>query len=246
VALIESGVTHKNNGADMNEHLQTGKLEITDDLLSLPVHVGDAWQLQADRLGKQRYFAKLIGYLNQRSLIVMVFGADTLPAIGDGFSVRGFIGNKTYEFYSHVTGVSNSPYPHLHLDFPKQTQTRLMRRAIRVRTQLPAVASGLPSNLKATLVVSEISATGAGLSADVFLGTVGDYITLNFSIPSEGVDQFYNIPVVIRNVADAVDASYALQYGVEFVAVTDILRSALQEYLCVKLLGMDKPSSGFI
>lgn len=230
----------------MSKHLQTGQMEITDDLLALPVHIGDSWQLQAHTQAKGRYFAKLIGYVNHKSLIVMLPGVDSLPALGDEFSVRGFVGKKTYEFYGAVTSVSSTPYLHFHLDFPKQIQTCMMRRAIRVRTHLLGTASGLANNMKVSFEISEISATGAGLLTDVVLGAAGDSIVLNIMMPSDGVDKLHSISVLIRNVENAADTGHALRYGVEFVGVTDSLRSALQEYLCLKLLGLDKSNSGFV
>jgi len=169
----------------MSQHLQTGKLDVTDNLLALPVRLGDAWQMQSDNKTGQRHYAKLIGYVNQQSLIVIMPSADALPACGEGFLLRGFVGNKIYEFYSKVLQVNSSPYPYLHLSFPKQVTTTQMRRAIRVRTHRPATASGLAGRLKVELLISELSATGAALRSAACLGEVGDYLTLNFTLLSE-------------------------------------------------------------
>ncbi len=227
----------------MDRHLQTGKLEVTDNLLALPVRLGDAWQMQADGKTGQRHYAKLIGYVNQQSLIVIMPSAQALPACGTGFLLRGFVGNKTYQFYSTVLSVSHSPYAHLHLSFPKQVSTTQMRRAIRVRTHRPATASGLPGGGKVALVIVELSATGAALRSTSRLGEEGDYVTLSFNLLSESGELPCNVMVVIRHITVGADDT---EYGVEFIAVTDALRSALQEYLCVLLLDMDKPSSGFV
>lgn len=230
----------------MGHYLQTGKLEVTDNLLALSVRLGDAWQMQADGKAGLRQYAKLIGYVNKESLIVILPGTQALPAVGTGFLLRGFISNKTYEFYSKVLSVSSSPYAHLHFSFPKQVSITHMRRAIRVRTHRPATASGMAGGLKESLLIKELSATGAGLRSAARLGGLGDYLTLNFTVLSESGELACCVTVVIRGIEMYSDGSKDLRYGVEFVAMTDSLRSALQEYLCVLLLDMGKPSSGFV
>lgn len=230
----------------MSQHLQTGKLEVTENLLALSVRLGDALQMQSDSKTGLRHYAKLIGYVNQQSLIVVMPGARALPALDEGFLLRGFVGNKIYEFYSKVLSVSNNPYPHLHLSFPKQVTTTQMRRPIRVRTYRTATASGMPDGTKLALLIHELSATGAGLSCESHLGVMGDYLTLNFTVPSEAGDLPCCVTVVIRRIEPLGEGRPALRYGVEFVAMPDALRSALQEYLCVLLLDLDKPRSGFI
>ena len=225
----------------MSQHLQTGKLEVTENLFALSVRVGDAWQMQADGKTGLRQYAKLIGYVNKESLIVVMPGARVLPACGDGFLLRGFVGNKTYEFYSKVLSVSNHPYPHLHFSFPKQVTITQMRRAIRVRTHRPATVSGFPGAVNVVLLSRELSSTGAELDSKIRLGELGDYITLNFTVLSESGELPCCATVVIRRIDPE-----SSKYGVEFVAMSDSLRSALQEYLCILLLDIDKPRSGFV
>ncbi|MGZ8257330.1 MAG: flagellar brake domain-containing protein [Gallionella sp.] len=230
----------------MSHALQTGKLEVTDNLLSLPVRLGDAWQMRADDKTGTRQYAKLIGYVNHESLIVMLPGTQTLPDVGAGFLLRGFVGNKTYEFYSKVLSVSSIPYLYLHLTFPKQVSITHMRRAIRVRTYRPATASGMAGRAKEELLITELSGTGAGLRCVARLGGLGDYLTLNFTVLSESGEQPCCVAVVIRSIHEPVEGSKDFLYGVEFVAMTDSLRSALQEYLCVLLLDIGTPRSGFV
>ena len=220
----------------MNNNLQTGKLEISDDFLALQLQVGDALQLQADAPNQPRAHAKLLGYLTQQSVIVALPSLQNQVQIGDGFVLRGFVGNTSYEFYSRVLSVSDSPYTHVHFAFPQQISLKKMRGAMRIKVYCAATLS--VQGLKNSVDLTELSESGGNFRCATACASSGDAVTLNFSLPLGEQMQAFKLQAVVRNVeADA----HGHKYGVEFVELGRAARSALQEWVCVTLIQLAEP-----
>jgi len=217
----------------MSNNLQTGKFDTSEDFLSMAANIGDALQLQDLGGQGQRYFAKLIGYLNKRSITVTqpkVGGELVSVSVGDQFFVRGFAGAKTYEYNATVLAVASLPYSHLHLSFPEQVSTLQMRGAIRIKTKQPCFIVAAVSGLKMPAAINDLSTSGASLISNVRLGQRGEPIQINVNLAIEGDEQAYVISAIIRNVGEA-NADNAVTYGVEFVSTTNRTRIALQTYV---------------
>lgn len=220
----------------MNNNLQTGKLEISDDFFALQLQIGDALQLQADAPNSSRTHAKLLGYLAQQSLIVTLSSAQNQVQIGDGFVLRGFVGNTSYEFYSRVLSVSDAPYAHVHFAFPQQIGLKKMRRAMRVKLNCAATLSA--QGIKNPVDLHELSESGASLICATAFASSGDVVTLNFSLPVGELTQAFKLQAVVRNVEAYAQGQ---KYGVEFVELARAARSALQELVCVSLIQLAEP-----
>ncbi|MDH2919285.1 MAG: flagellar brake protein [Sideroxydans sp.] len=220
----------------MNNNLQTGKLEISDDFLALQLQVGDALQLQADAPNQSRTHAKLLGYLAQQSLIVSLPSTQTQVQVGEGFVLRGFVGNTSYEFYSRVLSVNAEPYAHLHFTFPQQISLKKMHRAMRVKVNCAATVS--VQGLKSPVDLIELSELGGGFRCATACASSGDAVTLNFSLPLGEHLQAFQLQAVVRHVELDV---HGQKYGVEFVELGRGARSALQELVCVSLIQLSEP-----
>jgi c-di-GMP-binding flagellar brake protein YcgR len=217
----------------MSNHLQTGKFDTSEDFLSMAANIGDALQLQDSSAEQHRYFSKLVGYLNKRSITVTQPQVDEHlvdVATGDQFFVRGFAGAKTYEFNATVLAVFSTPYPHLHLSFPEQVSALQMRGAMRIKTKLPCFIVAAVSGLKMPAALNDLSTSGASIISNVKLGQRGEAIQVNVNLPIEGEEQAYAISAIIRNAGEA-NPYNSVTYGVEFVSTTNRTRIALQTYV---------------
>lgn len=214
------------------------KNNVIEDFLALDASVGDALQLQDSTPLKHRYHVKLLGYLNQHSLIVTPPCIDDKPIslrAGEEFLVRGFSGAKTYDFDAAVLNVSNTPYPHIHLSFPARVNVLLMRGALRIKVKLPCSVILAAGGIKMPATFNDLSTSGASIQSPVNLGKRGDTIQLNFRVPVDDAEQMLVMSAIIRNVGE-LQADQAVLYGVEFVGVTNRARTALQTFVYVTLI----------
>jgi hypothetical protein len=142
--------------------------------------VGDRLILEPPpKLGDQLGMVKLIGYVNDLSVLVTM--PDTRPWAGppiegDEFSVRAFSGRHAYGFSTLVGKRSVSPFEYLHLQFPRRITMRQIRNAERIATSITArIMDGAEP---VTTMVTNLSATGAEVRAWEPARAVGDTISL--------------------------------------------------------------------
>lgn len=208
------------------------------DLLSIQINIGDALQLQDVSTNKQRHYVKLIGYLNNKSVLVTHPAKDgeLLPVSeGQNFLVRGFAERKTYDFKTRVTGIGMSPFPYLHLSFPAQINVVTMRGALRIRPNLGCLVLSQIEALKLPATIEDISTSGAKISTRKDLGDVGDDVIVNFRLAIDGEELVYNVVSVIRNKNSDIEKSSGeriVMYGVQFMQPEGKERTALQNFIC--------------
>ena len=222
----------------MSDGEQSGKQPGENDLSSIHLNIADALQIQNISAGKQRYYVKLIGYLNNKSLVVSYpVKNDELQAISEGqeFLVRGFSDRKTFEFNADVISVCMTPYPHLHLSFPTQISVITMRGALRIRPNLGCSILSQNNALKLPAIIEDISTSGAKISAKKELGEVGDDVIINFRLTVDGEELSYNMISIIRNISSDTDSSNGnkvVVHGVQFIQPEGKERTALQNFIC--------------
>lgn len=221
----------------MSDEMQQGMNTEQDDLLSLVLGIGDALQLQDVAELKKRYHADLIGFLNNKGVLVTHPEKDgELLQVREGqiFVVRGFADRKIYEFRADIIGVATHPYPHLHLAFPTQVGVIKLRGALRIRPRLSCTAEASDSALKTPAIIEDISTSGALIRAMSGLGEKGDTIQVGFRLPVGGDGIALTLPAIIRNLQrdDAgADGGKAILCGVQFVQPESRARMALQTYI---------------
>ncbi len=217
--------------------------EPADTLLSLNLGIGDALQLQDLFAPNLRYYVKLIGFLNKAGIIVshpMVDETSVSIVEGENFLVRGFSGRKTYEFNASVLCSSTSPYPHLHLTFPKQIECMTMHAALRIKPRSLAgwieLAGTDPLANKAPIVIVDISTSGARIHSRRKFGSIGDQVKVMLRLPIDDEEQVFSISAVIRKsytemLPEITNGGEVMTYGLEFIQPEGNVRMALQGYI---------------
>jgi len=233
----------------MSDYSPVGEVrnEPADTLLSLNLGIGDALQLQdvsvENRAPNQRYYAKLIGFLNKAGIIVSHPHKDGawLPAEdGKNLLVRGFSGRKTCEFSAYVLASNTFPYPHLHLTFPKKSECMTMRGALRIK---PKSLSGWVEQkdtdtgvIKFPMLIVDMSTSGARVHARRKLGGIGDEVKVMIRLPIDDEEQIFPISAVIRKsytdmLPEVTNGGEVTTYGLEFIQPEGDVRMALQGYI---------------
>ncbi len=213
-----------------------------EDLLDIKIGIGDTVQLQDTSSDKQRYFVKMIGFLNKRSVLVShPRQNDKLSFIkeGAGFLVRGFAGTKTYEFNSNVISVSLSPYPYIHLAFPAQVKTINMRGAVRIKLRLVCSIESQVTGLKMSAIIEDMSISGARIQATKAFGEAGEAVSVGMRMQVGEENQVFLVSAVIRNVHQEMDSQTGneiFMHGMEFVQTQSVDLTVLQNYIYKSML----------
>lgn len=216
--------------------------EKVEDLLSIKLAIGDTVQLQDFSSDKQRYFVKLIGFMNKKSVLVShPRQEEKLSFIkeGHGFVVRGFSGTKTYEFSSNVISVCLTPYPYLHLAYPAQIKTTNMRGAVRIKLRLVCTVDSSVTGLKTPAIIEDMSISGARIHASKAFGQVGDAVSVGLRMQVGGESQVFLVSAVIRNVRtenDSQTGDKIVMHGMEFVQSSSVDLTVLQNFIYKSML----------
>lgn len=206
------------------------------------LQIGDVLQLQFAPPSEiqDRYATTLIGFMPGQSLIITTPRKQGRPIIvreGQSFTVRMLQGSNIFGFVARVLKSISTPYPYLHLEYPDEVETAVVRNAPRVSTEIRATASqpmGGDSTEHA-VVIADISSTGARVMHTARLGEVGSVIQIAHPLPVCGGKDDLKVMGMIRNVREVKgDGGNSLFiHGIEFRGLT-----RFQEVLlCAYVLG---------
>ncbi len=213
-----------------------------EELVDLKIGIGDTVQLQDVSSDKQRYFVRMIGFLNKRSVLVSHPRQDEKLSFikeGAGFLVRGFAGTKTYEFNTNVISVCLAPYPYLHLAFPAQVRSINMRGAVRIKLRLVCSIESQETGAKAPAMIEDMSISGARVQAGKPLGKVGETVMMSLRLQVTEENQVFMITATIRNVHQELDAQAGTEiymHGMEFIQTQSMDLTVLQNYIYKSML----------
>jgi c-di-GMP-binding flagellar brake protein YcgR len=202
--------------------------------LSDPVkylQIGDVLQLQFTPPGESqdRYAASLVGFLPGQSLIITTPRKNGNPIIvreGQAFTMRMLHGSNIFGFVTRVLKVSTKPYPHLHLAYPSDVESAVVRNAARIPTEIQAIVNK-PSGTAGTedqrpVIISDISVTGARLRDRQKIGDIGHVVQVTHSLFVCGGEDVLKVMGVIRNIREVKqeDGSIVIVHGIEFRGLT--------------------------
>jgi hypothetical protein len=148
-------------------------------------------------------------------------------ARGDQLTVKIVARRSLLSFHASVSRLCTSPFPYLHLTWPRHISRAPLRKHSRVNTNIAGTAE--LNGRSAPVRVCNLSLDGARLDA-FSEGKPGDELLLTFVLPGDGRPAL-KLAAAVRN---ATGRDESKQLGVEFVNVSPEVRGALAEYLLLQ------------
>lgn len=214
------------------------------DFSEIKVNIGESIQLQ-DPSSKtdERIFVKLIGHREGKSILVTMprLNGDLFRVVnGQIFVVRLFSIQTVYAFNVTVLESKVSPYPYMHLSYPKKVESVVVRNAQRVNVELiVSVQVGDADencNDSVPAKLTDISTGGAKLSTNSGVGKVGEDISMSAKLTVGGVEQYLQILATIRRLeTEEKGDKSTYHYGLEFRFVEEKDRLVLHGFVYEQL-----------
>lgn len=202
---------------------------MVDNTLELKHSIGDTLQLQfSPGNAEDRYYVKLIGFLENKSLVVTtprLDGSALKIPVDQLFIVRMISGNAAQGFTATALHSTTRPYPHLHLTYPENLESITVRKAERVNCKLIVTVQNeepdrsLGDGKSASM--QDISTAGSQIYTLESIGEKGDTITINSKVNVAGLEQYLTISGIIRRVVEPEEEGGRFEYGIEFVLLED-------------------------
>lgn len=193
----------------------------------MKLKVGDRLQIQPPaQLSPERFIVKLIGYVNNVSLLVTApidaNGLRLQLIEGEKLVVRVFSSQNAFGFASTIEKVCKLPFDYLHLSFPNEVQGMVIRKAPRVKTKIiAAVVTCTQGSDSVSAIISNLSASGALLDARRNLGEKGDILKISFRVNLHNIDAYLTVTAAVRAVFtdEVLDnrGTVLIHHGLEFV-----------------------------
>jgi c-di-GMP-binding flagellar brake protein YcgR len=192
---------------------------------SLQLKIGDPIQVQlAGDKSETRHMVRVIGCLPGTSLLISTpraGGQALLVREGHALTVRLLAGNAVFGFESKVLRVCVAPFAYLHVAYPKEFASSVVRKAQRAATHLIASVDNDNRTDGGSepfpMVISDLSVAGASLVAAAPIGAVGDALMIRTKLVVGGIERYLSIAAVIRGVREREgEAAARFRHGVEF------------------------------
>lgn len=185
------------------------------------LQVGTRLQMALQDGSKQRvYYTELIGYLDGEYLIIKTpieNGLSVQVPVEEPIILRIMTGVNVFTLKCRVKTIFRAPHYYMHLSFPSDIQSVALRGAIRAKVSLPVSINGT-----AKAVITDISVTGAAITADRTLGELNEETAISFDFPIKPTNQNAHIDttVTIRSIqqlpSKKKDAPLRYAHGVSF------------------------------
>lgn len=200
-----------------------------DNSLELKHNIGDTLQLQfSPGNPDERYYVKLIGFLENKSIIVTtprMDGSALKIPVEQKFIIRMISGNSAQGFTAVAIHATKHPYPHLHLTYPDNLESITVRKAERVNCKLIVTVQNEEAERSLgdgkSASMEDISTAGSQLFTLESIGEKNDTITINSKVNVVGIEQYLTISGIIRRVVEPAKEGGKFEYGVEFVLLED-------------------------
>lgn len=213
----------------------------TPSFNDLNLQVGARLQLMLHGSQKTFYYSSLIGYVAGEYLLVKIpieNGLSVPLHEGERVIVRVFSGVAVYTFNCNVESVLLAPRFYMHLSFPQTIAATPVRKAARVKVNLPAQIRRDAGPHPGTAALVDLSISGALIMADTELGTPGDRISIAFAFRVRPTNQEVRIETdaTIRSCRPldqnaGSDAALAHGAGIQFTGIGANDQVMLQHFL---------------
>jgi c-di-GMP-binding flagellar brake protein YcgR len=213
----------------------------------LALQIGDRLQLQkspADR--PERYVVEVVGVMPAQSVIVStprVNGKVAIVRQDTKYAVRVLQGSSVFGFVSSVLQSYSVPFPHLHLSFPRELESIVVRNALRAATDLSGVVRNtkLPDSHESYRRVRlvDLSNSGARLVSQGSLGQENDMLILKFALAVCGCEENVGLVAQIRSMGKRAGEEDQPSFwtGVQFQALSRFQTLVLHAFVLERFLG---------
>lgn len=211
-----------------------------DDLKLLPGTRVKVSAAAAD--GTPAITGKYVGCQRPHALVVAVPGSATGGTLRNGAKVACSLVTPTgiVNFVSQVEGISNAPFPHIFLTYPKVINMRNVRAAVRVNVDIEAQVANLESldliEMQPARAI-DMSVSGLKLGSATALGEVGDEVSIHLRLAFEDIERDVTLAGRIRTQTETqVEAivgqsTYPFVIGIEFLALDEDKRVLLHAFV---------------
>lgn len=190
----------------------------------------------------RRYAVAVVGLRHGESVLVTAPSRNHKPMIvteGQLFNARMLVGKDVIGFQTNLLKLNLTPFPYLHLSYPRELQRLTIRGALRVDTEEMVMVSPLSETatrrftaIPALLV--DLSNSGGRLSSNEPLGEKGSEVRLSFGLTISGERHPLNVQAIIRNQVDNPKPESTMRKyftGVEFNELRQAQRVLLTAFL---------------
>lgn len=204
---------------------------MAEKTLELNLSVGDALQLQyypckANDL--ERFYVRVIGFSTGQSIITSMptdQGKALSVSENQIFAVRLLSGNSVQAFVSTIIKKSVTPYRYIHLSYPKELESKIVRQAQRASTKIIATVQNEEegkSDVKTkSALICDMSTAGALIESTEEIGEVGDTITATAKIKVADMEDYVTLSAIIRRIIPKNEGEDKFKYGVQFQELED-------------------------
>lgn len=209
----------------------------------IKLQVGTRLQIMLKRGARQLiYYTSLIGYVSGEYLLMKIpfeHGLSVPMQAGERVTLRVFSGMNVFTFVCNVESVFHSPRFYMHLTYPAEIKATALRKAVRVRVDLPVQIKGAPE----CGAITDISVDGAQITADSALGEVGATVPLSFTFKIKPTNQDVRLETsaTIRSLRQLPAAKKGdparFSHGVAFDDIDPTNQVMLQNLVYESLLG---------
>lgn len=204
--------------------------KISEKIITLEearLQIGDLVNLQILTDGTdERYSAKLIGFSHGHSVLVttpMIDGNYQFMRVGDTFILRVFSRRSAFAFTTHIIKSLHTPYPYLHLAYPREIRSLVVRKNDRAKVKVICSLADYDNvQLQEAGIIINISIDGAMIGVKKMFGHKGQRLSIKFKVFVNGAEAFLGLEAVIKSVStnQFKDTNFPCQLGLQFVNVS--------------------------
>lgn len=184
--------------------------------------------------------AQLIGYQKNESVALTLLSkpGQVLLHKGQKASIEGELANGYFSFEAEIDEVLESPFLHVHLDYPPAVEFKPLRQYTRIPVDTPVEVSALTGLGMKTAAISgymlDVSRGGARLVLEKELTAMVTSITIGVMLSCEELERDLELSAKVRNQSrvsdDHPDCNFA--YGVEFIELGE-METLFLRYFCL-------------
>lgn len=209
---------------------QSGQVEQKVALDEVRWQIGENFFLHQQG-SSNRYTARLVGYIKNKTILVtmpLVEDKFVLIREGQSFVVRAFSGKKAYAFTAFVVKTVHTPFPYLHLSYPRELSCATIRHRARIPVSIISSISvdGQPEAISA--VLTDMSLGGVSAVIKHPYGEIGQRGRVRFKISAVGETLLMDLAIILRSIAP-IDSG-GCRHGFEFVDLSTHDRLVLSAF----------------